>query len=64
MEVVYSDTGLEHLNEVGDYDTVFVLAAFSGDVFHRLHRAGARIMGPPVLIKCGQLGEVGYNMSP
>lgn len=58
MPVEYSDLGLEYLHEAGDYNTVFVLDNFNGDVFHRLHRAGARIMGPPVIIKSAMHDEV------
>ena len=57
MPVEYSDTGFEHLTEA-DEDTVFVLDNFEGDIFSRLHRAGARIMGPAVLNKCANNNEV------
>ena len=57
MPVEYSDTGFEYLTEA-DEDTVFVLDNFEGDIFTRLHRAGARIMGPAVLNKCAKNNEV------
>lgn len=59
MPVEYSDTGFEFLREA-DEDTVFVLDNFEGDIFTRLHRAGARIMGPPVLNRCAKNDEVKY----
>ncbi len=52
--VRYSDTGLEHMHEADPYQTVFVLDKFDGDIFHRLHRAHCRILGPPVIIQCAQ----------
>ena len=58
MSVVYSTDGLDLLQEAGDYNTIFILADFSGESFHRLHRAGARIVGPPVIIKCAFNDEV------
>ena len=58
MPVEYSDTGFEHIPEA-DEDTIFVLDNFEGDIFIRLHRAGVRIMGPPVIIRCAQENEVG-----
>ena len=55
--MIYSDTGLEYINEV-DYDTVFIIDNFDGDLFMRLHKAGCRILGPPVIIRCATLDEV------
>ena len=51
--IIFSDTGLEYIN-VNDYDTVFVMDKFEGDIFMRLHKAGCRIIGPPVVIKCAK----------
>ncbi len=51
MPVIYSDTGFEYMHEAQDEDTVFVMDKFDGDIFIKLHHAGARIVGPPVVIK-------------
>ena len=57
MEVKFSETGLEFLDEFEE-DDVFILEDFESESFHKLHRAGARIVGPPVIIRCVQTGEV------
>ena len=62
MPVEYSDTGFEHIPEA-DEETIFVLDNFEGDIFIRLHRAGVRIMGPPVIIRCAHENEVLINQS-
>ena len=61
--VEYSDTGLEYLNECDDYDTIFILDNFESELFFRLHRAGARIMGPPVIIKTAENEDVSTMVS-
>nr|AUG84409.1 ECT2 [Platynereis dumerilii] len=55
--VEQSDTGLEYLREALDDDTVFIMDNFDGQLFQQLHSAGARIMGPAVIIKNANLGK-------
>lgn len=54
--VRYSDTGFEHMNDA-DYDTIFIVDNFDGDIYNRLHKEGCRILGPPVIIRCSQNNE-------
>ena len=56
--IVYSDTGLEHINDT-EYDTVFVLDNFEGDIFARLQKKGCRILGPPAIVYCSKYKQVG-----
>ena len=53
-----SDTGQEYINDVEDYENVFVVANFKEEVFEALDKADARIIGPPVVIKCARDNEV------
>ena len=56
--MIYSDTGLEHINKAGD-NTMFVLENFDGDIYQRLNRESCRIFAPPVIIQCANEGKVG-----
>ncbi|KAL3848234.1 hypothetical protein ACJMK2_019105 [Sinanodonta woodiana] len=56
-EVFESATGLEHIHGASEYDTVFVLSQFQGDVYRKLYKAGARLVGPPVIITCAKNHE-------
>lgn len=56
----YSDTGFEHMNDA-DYDTIFIVDNFDGDIYNRLHKEGCRILGPPVIIRCSQNNEVSMD---
>ncbi|KAK6195819.1 hypothetical protein SNE40_001172 [Patella caerulea] len=57
VEIVTSDTGLDFIHDAGEYETIFVVSSFEGDVYHRLHRAEARILGPSSVIKSAQNKE-------
>jgi hypothetical protein len=39
-------------------DTVFVLDNFDGSIFQRIHKAGCRIVAPPVIFWCAMYGKV------
>ncbi|KAL8598805.1 hypothetical protein ACOMHN_015384 [Nucella lapillus] len=51
-EVHASDTGLDFVQSASECETVFVLSEFEGETYHKLHRAEARIIGPPVVLDC------------
>ena len=53
LPAIFSDTGFEHMRDAEE-DTIFVLDNFEGNIFQKLHRAGSRIVGPPVLIECAR----------
>lgn len=53
-----SDDGLEFVQTASEYETVFVLASFEGEVYHKLHRAEARIVGPSVILSLKNKGQV------
>ncbi|XP_064615176.1 protein ECT2-like [Liolophura sinensis] len=57
IPVTFSNTGLEHIAEAGTDDLLFVIGDFQDEVFHKLHRAEARIVGPPVVIKCAKYNQ-------
>ncbi|KAL5004653.1 hypothetical protein ScPMuIL_018109 [Solemya velum] len=57
LETFKSETGLEYVHEAAEFETIFVLSSFEGEVYHKLHRAEARLMGPPILMKCARNGE-------
>ena len=43
---------------VRDYGCIFVLQTFEGIIYDQLHRLGARIMGPSVLIQSANHNQV------
>ncbi|XP_041358738.1 protein ECT2-like [Gigantopelta aegis] len=49
-DIVNSETGLEHVQDASEFETMFILTSFEGDVYHKLHRAEARILGPAAVI--------------
>ncbi|ESO86405.1 hypothetical protein LOTGIDRAFT_61738, partial [Lottia gigantea] len=57
VEIVKSDTGLEYIQDAGEYETIFVVSSFEGDVYQKLHRGEARILGPSSVIKCSKNKE-------
>ncbi|XP_071084886.1 protein ECT2-like isoform X1 [Haliotis cracherodii] len=64
-EVVSSPTGLEFVPDAGEYDTVFVLSCFEGDIYNKLHKAEARILGPPAIIRAVTANEaLPYSSRP
>ena len=56
--VVNSDTGQEYINDVDDYENIFVVTNFKEKEFEALDRADVRIIGPPVVIKCARDNQV------
>lgn len=56
-----SETGCEYIQDASEYDLVFVLSAFEGEVFEKLHKADVRIVGPPVIIKCARDDIVSHS---
>ncbi|XP_070173283.1 protein ECT2-like [Littorina saxatilis] len=57
-EVLTSEDGLDFVQSASECETLFVLSAFEGDIYHKLHRAEARIIGPPVVLACKQNKQV------
>ncbi|XP_076454134.1 protein ECT2-like [Babylonia areolata] len=57
-EVTTSDTGLECIQTASECETLFVLTDFEGEKYHKLHRAEARIIGPPVILGCKRNAQV------
>ena len=55
--VEYCESAMDYLKADTDFDTVFVLDSFEGTAYHTLHRSGARIMAPPVIIRCAANDE-------
>ena len=49
-----SENGLDFIRQASRVETVFILSEFEGDVFHKLHKAEARIVGPPILLQCAR----------
>ncbi|XP_052217057.1 protein ECT2-like isoform X1 [Dreissena polymorpha] len=64
-EVFESETGSEYVADTTEFDTIFVLDEFKGDVFEQLRKADVRIVGPPVIIKCATDKQpIPYNSRP
>jgi hypothetical protein len=59
-EVVTSEDGLDYVQSASECETLFVLTEFEGDRYHKLHRAEARIIGPPVILGCKRNKQVGF----
>ena len=59
-DVVNSDTGEEYINDVDDYENIFVVTNFKEKEFEALDRADVRIIGPPVVIKCARDNQVSF----
>ena len=57
-DVVNSETGQEYINDVDDYENIFVVTNFKEKEFEALDRADVRIIGPPVVIKCARDNQV------
>lgn len=57
MTVLESDTGDEYMNDL-NYDTIFVLDAFEGDIYEKLYKKDNRVMGPNVFLQCANQNEV------
>lgn len=53
-----SEDGLEFVQAASQQETLFVLSSFAGEVYHKLHRAEARIIGPPVILSCKRDNQV------
>ncbi|GIY99693.1 protein ECT2 [Caerostris extrusa] len=49
--IIYSSSGLELINQGGDFTTIYILEEFEGDVFTSLHKAGQRILGPTTVMQ-------------
>lgn len=61
IKVPYIKT--ESVEEFGDFEspefeTVFVIADFQDSIFNKLYKADCRILGPPIVLRCAQKGEV------
>ncbi|KAK3094448.1 hypothetical protein FSP39_001856 [Pinctada imbricata] len=52
-----SATGLDYVHKASELETIFVLSKFEGDVFHKLHKAEVRIVGPPLVMHCANRNE-------
>lgn len=57
-EVFESETGTDYIQDTTEFDCVFVLSEFKGEVFDALHKADVRIVGPPVIIRCAKESQV------
>ena len=57
-EVKMSEDGLDCIQTASECETLFVLADFEGETYHKLHRAEARLIGPPVILGCKQNKQV------
>lgn len=53
-----SDDGCDFISDTKEFDCVFVVSEFKGEVFRKLHEADVRIVGPPVVIKCARDNQV------
>ncbi|KAK7499196.1 hypothetical protein BaRGS_00009456 [Batillaria attramentaria] len=58
IAVETSGDGLEFVQAASAQETLFVLSDFEGEVYHKLHRAEARIIGPPVILSCKRDNQV------
>ncbi|XP_045200186.2 protein ECT2-like isoform X2 [Mercenaria mercenaria] len=60
-----SETGYEYIADASEFDLVFVLSEFKGEVFDKLHKADVRIVGPPVILRCARDNlPIPYNSRP
>lgn len=41
-----------------EFENIFVVTDFQKSVFNDLYKADCRIVGPPVILNCAQMGEV------
>ena len=57
-EVKTSDDGLDCIQTASECETLFILGDFEGEMYHKLHRAEARIIGPPVILGCKRNKQV------
>ncbi|GFT90886.1 protein ECT2 [Nephila pilipes] len=57
LPIVYSSSGLELINQGGEFTTIYVLEEFEGDVFSSLHKAGQRILGPTTVMQYAKKDE-------
>ena len=49
---------MEYIEDSEDYENVFVVSSFSGDVYRTLSEAEVRIVGPPFVMKYASSDEV------
>lgn len=49
-----SDTGLDLIPQASEIESVFVLDEFVGEIYHKLLKAEARIIGPPIVLQCAK----------
>ncbi|XP_033759920.1 protein ECT2-like isoform X1 [Pecten maximus] len=49
-----SDTGLDLIRRASEIESVFILNVFEGEVYHKLLKAEARIIGPPIVFQCAK----------
>ena len=61
-EIKTSEDGLDCVHAASHCETLFVLAQFEGERYHKLHRAEARIIGPPVILGCKRNKQVGGGL--